>query len=396
MGELHRRFGETLAALADTDALTQALDGADDRPEWWPVDARWKRTFGRFEPDAAVFGALALETSNPQTVVLVTASKAPDRDAAPGSWPVRLERVGLLRVYRFPQDPALPTLAAVGAEFAQISVVRYRPRKRCTLRVDGPDGVQWVKVFTDDRGAVIHRSTEALWEASRRGELDVAVAAPIRFDPATRSVWQGNVAGSMITSRLYGDEGPVIAERLGSAAASVTTITAQPELRFDSVVQMERSRRYIANIAQIVPELSDHLAAVSNGLERLHGRATGRPRPIHGAPHPEQWLDNDGWLGLIDFDRFSIGDPELDITTFQAEVDFERLPESRRDEINGAFLAGYESRAGAADPTLLLAYRVHKRLAKVQRSARALRPDGDARAARHLERVTELLARGDA
>ncbi|MDQ4038192.1 MAG: hypothetical protein M3313_07560, partial [Actinomycetota bacterium] len=119
--------------------------------------------------------------------------------------------------------------------------------------------------------------------------------------------------------------------------------------------------------------------------------ATPRPSPIHGAPHPEQWLDDDGRLGLIDFDRFSFGDPELDVTTFQAEVDFERIPLALREDINGAFLAGYEAQTGPMDPCLLLAYRVHKRLAKVLRAARAIQPDGDVRAARHLGRVTDLL-----
>lgn len=102
-------------------------------------------------------------------------------------------------------------------------------------------------------------------------------------------------------------------------------------------------------------------------------------------------MDDNGRLGLIDFDRFSSGDPELDITTFQAEVDFEGLSASRRDDINGAFLAAYEWHAGPMDLSLLLAYRVHKSLAKVLRAVRAIRPDGDVRAARHLQRVTELL-----
>ncbi|MDQ3576628.1 MAG: hypothetical protein M3443_03300 [Actinomycetota bacterium] len=82
----------------------------------------------------------------------------------------------------------------------------------------------------------------------------------------------------------------------------------------------------------------------------------------------------------------------MDITTFQAEVDFEGLPGSLPDEINGAFLACYESQAGPMDPSLLLAYRIHKRFAKVGRAARAIRPDGDLRAARQLLRVMELLA----
>ncbi len=46
----------------------------------------------------------------------------------------------------------------------------------------------------------------------------------------------------------------------------------------------------------------------------------------------------------------------------------------------------------ALEPSLLAAYRAHKRLAKALRTARALRPDGDERAERHLARAAECLA----
>ena len=35
--------------------------------------------------------------------------------------------------------------------------------------------------------------------------------------------------------------------------------------------------------------------------------------PVHGAPHQHQWLADGQRLGLIDFDRFALGDPELDL-----------------------------------------------------------------------------------
>jgi Phosphotransferase enzyme family len=390
VGEIHARFGDALTLLGDVDAVVAKLDGADDQPEWWPAGASWKRTFGRFEPDRPAMATLSLERiDGPQTIVLVKvyAEQAPETS---GVWAVPLAGVGTAHVRRFPDDPSLPTLARV-VDAPGVQIVRYRPEKRCTLRVDGADGPEWVKVFTDDRGAGIHRATVALWDAAQRGQLEVAVAPPVRFDAATRSVWQGHVAGTMITKRLFSEEGPALARRLGAALGSIASITATPELRFDGAVQLDRSRRYAETIRRVIPELSAQLDAVVQGLERLHASAQGRARPIHGAPHPEQWLDDDGALGLIDFDRFSLGDPELDITTFQAEVDFERLPGALRDEINAAFRDGYEHRAGALDARLLIAYRTHKRLAKVLRSARALRPDGDVRAARHLERVRAVL-----
>lgn len=392
MGDIHARFGDALTLLGDVTSLVTALDGADGRPEWWPAGATWKRTFGRFEPDRPAFATVSLERiDGPQAIVLVKVYAEAGPPAGLGVWPVHVAGVGTAHVHRFPDDPSLPTLAQV-VDAPGVHIVRYRPEKRCTLRVDGAEGPQWVKVFTDDRGAAIHRATVALWGGAQRGELDVAVAPPVRFDADTRSVWQGHVEGAMITERLFSDDGPALAHRLGAALGSIPALTATPELRFDDVVQLDRSRRYAEAIRRLVPELSTDLDLVVHGLERLHADANGRVRPIHGAPHPEQWLDDDGALGLIDFDRFSLGDPELDITTFQAEVDFERLPGALRHEINAAFQDGYEQRAGALDTRLLTAYRTHKRLAKVLRSARALRPDGDVRAARHLERVRAVLA----
>lgn len=88
-------------------------------------------------------------------------------------------------------------------------------------------------------------------------------------------------------------------------------------------------------------------------------------------------------LGLVDFDRLSAGDPELDVATFLGELDFEdglACPVVRLAE---SFVAGYEASAGGLDCRLLSAYRAHKRLAKALRSARALRADGDTRATRH-------------
>lgn len=56
-----------------------------------------------------------------------------------------------------------------------------------------------------------------------------------------------------------------------------------------------------------------------------------------------------------------------------------------------AFVEGYEEVAGRLDGVVLRAYRSHKRLAKALRTARALRPDGDARAQRHLASAVDCL-----
>ena len=129
-------------------------------------------------------------------------------------------------------------------------------------------------------------------------------------------------------------------------------------------------------------------------LTRLHGKFQARDLvPIHGSPHPSQWLIDGSTLGLVDFDRLSLGDPEVDIATFGGEVDFECKPNVKA--IGAAFRHGYEEAFGPLDPARLTAYRAHKRFAKVYRTARSIRPDADARTGAHLETAMSTLKSGE-
>ncbi|MDQ4038357.1 MAG: hypothetical protein M3313_08420, partial [Actinomycetota bacterium] len=240
MGELHRRFAPALAGLADTDGLTRTLDVSNDRGDWWPAGVRWKRIFGRFEPERSPYATLAFETVvEPAVIVLVRAHAQRPEQAPSGAWIEHLPEVGHLHVRAFPDDPRLSTLAAVVSGSRQVRVVRYRPEKRCTLRIGEGRTSRWTKVFAGSEGDQVHRRQVAVWAASQRGELDVAVAEPIGFDAATRAVWIGHVPGEVLTSRLFGNEGPELAHRLGVAAGSVTRMTTAPEVRMDGPAQLE-------------------------------------------------------------------------------------------------------------------------------------------------------------
>jgi Ser/Thr protein kinase RdoA (MazF antagonist) len=123
-------------------------------------------------------------------------------------------------------------------------------------------------------------------------------------------------------------------------------------------------------------------------IRRLDDASPERPlRPLHGAPHPRQWLELDGDIGLVDFDDFALGERELDVAVFLAAMDTERGVKA--EAVNAAFLAGYEAVAGPLDRALLAGQRAAERLAKARRSAWAVRPDGDERAARDLARAWE-------
>jgi Phosphotransferase enzyme family len=382
-GSAHATHREQLVVISDTEGLCATLWRATGR-RWLDPRRGWRRTVGRFEPSADVFAHLVLETPPPyQEIVVVAISHTARNDG--GGDGAAVPGAGWARLSRLDDDRALPTLAAVRSDIGPHEVMRYRPGRRCTIRVDDPHETRWVKVFADDRGASIFRDQEALAREHRRGALAMAVAEPILLDADRRAVWLGNVPGSPVVHRLLGPGGERLASRMGRSLASIAGSGIAPQRDLTAEHLLRRSIRNAADISSRVPELSGSVERLLAHLHRAHENASGRAhRPIHGAPHPNQWLEHGDTLGLVDFDGLALGDPELDVATFQAEVDFETGSERARVGVNTAFQAGYESIAGPLDATLLAAYRAHKRLAKVLRTARAIRPDGDVRAARHL------------
>jgi hypothetical protein len=381
----HARYRERLAALAGDSAPLRALAAAEP---WLGGQPAWVRTFGRFEPDSAPYATLLFEASEgPQAIARVDAFEScpsPEHDET-----IVLDgAAGWLRVTRFPLDPALPTLPAVLEQAGRPTVVRYRPYRRCTIRFDDGGRVCFAKVYRDDHGARIHAEGLALWRAATSGALDFLVARPLRWDAETRALWQGQVQGTPIVARLFGAEGLHLARRMGRAAASLTRSGLEPGALADGAAQLARSRRRGAELSRRVPRLAADVSTLIEALTAIHTEVgPRRPRPIHGAPHAQQWLDDGSRLGLVDFDGIALGDPELDVAHVLAELDFETetvVPAARLAE---AFLAAYESVAGAMDRRLLAAYRAHKGLSKALNAAQALRPDGDGRAERKLRRV---------
>lgn len=185
----------------------------------------------------------------------------------------------------------------------------------------------------------------------------------------------------------------MVAGRLTAALAGLAIAPVRPGRIEGPPEQLARSRRAARRAVAAVPQLRGPLAAVLADLDRAHGALRPRPGvPVHGAPHMHQWLDDGGRLGLIDFDRFALGEPELDLATFLAELDGDGARLVPMADIEAAAVAGFEDNGVPLDPARLALYRAHKRLAKVTRTACSLRPDGDERAARYLGSVETALA----
>ncbi len=385
---VHTTYSDQLGALATDGAVLDAMrepTAADS------AGGGWQRVFGRFSPGADPYAILVLERDHP-TQSLRTCACFEREPRKSGYEQVASHNVlGWVAWSSFPHDRKMPTLSSAMERAPGAFIVRYRPGKRCTFRVEQGTDTFFGKVFPDNSGARLHQEAEELWRAGTRGELGFAVAGPVRWDPDTRTLWQRSLGGTSIYPALAGPNGPAFARRVGAAAGTLPRSSLRPTECFDAKMQCQRSWNYARELGMRVPGLAARATSLVATLADIHARRPARPRAIHGAPHMNQWLDLSGRLGLVDFDRFSLGDPELDVCTFLGELDFEDGLTHRIEAIADAFISGYEETAGPLDATLLQAYRSHKRLAKALRSARALRADGDRRADRHLRAASEAL-----
>jgi len=208
------------------------------------------------------------------------------------------------------------------------------------------------------------------------------VARPLRWDLDTRTLWQEGIAGIPVTALHLGHVGASLGARMGHAAASLTRSSVTLSVVYDLAAHLGRSVRYSDDLAARVPRLAPILEALMQKFLRAHANVKTHPlRPIHGSLSRTQWVDGTSHLGLVDFDKLALGDPEFDVAALLTELDYDRI---QVEDIKAAFLSSYESIAGPLDRLLLDIYAAHERLEKAVKSARAVRPDGDARAEHHL------------
>ncbi len=337
--------------------LIDRLLSDDPIPALLGAGGAWMRVYGRNSPDG---------------IDLVYEGKAGAADARA----VFIGRVGEPIVRSWRNDPALPILVQVEQRHAGAIPVRYRPGKRCTLRKDE----LFLKCVADQRGAQIDRDARLLWQAASEGQLGFGVARPRGWLPSLQMIVQQRVPGDPVVDRLWSADGAALAGQLGAANATLANATIPVAHRFTYADQMQRTDKYARRLAKWLPETQALTSLIQLRLAAVKpGRAD---HPIHGAPHAHQWLDGPQGAMLVDFDRFSLGDPELDAATFVAEADFEDSPHAVA--AGEAYLAGFDS-IHLLDPRLVLAYRVHKHVAKALRTATAIRADA-------AERALEILA----
>lgn len=342
-------------ASGSADPVAQAL------ASWRATPTPWVRIAASGTPTGGVQWVYRA-SSAPDDIVVVASRPEPGQSAHALSVP----SVGLLSRWRLVDDARLPTLPALLRRHPNAEVLRYRPGKRVTLRVDD----RIAKVFADDRGqdlSEIHRQLGSI------RDLPCSVPLGLDYDATLRVFWQCRLAGEPLEPRLHDADPQPWLLRIATALAHLHRSDARFALTSDSGYQQRRTEHYFRKLdapADIQTQFAGLRCALQDVERRVLARATqATARPLHGSPHLHQWLAHGTRLGLVDFDRAGMGDVELDLATLVAEIDFE--PTLAKQSLATQIIAAYRDAGGDIDAERLAFYRAHKHLAKALKQLRA-------------------------
>jgi hypothetical protein len=272
-------------------------------------------------------------------------------------------------------DPYLPglapalrpgTMAGVLSELlaervrrCRVTMVRYRPDKRATLRIDlrtgGGRRTVFAKLYHDPaKAAAVHAETSCLVSAGVASPL--ALAPPLGHCPELSMVVQESLAGMPLRSDRVETAGRALAALHRSAVMSGRSRPSAPAVA--------KLRRRAHQVALADPPLGARMVDLADALDAAAPGDDGAVL-VHGDCKPSQFLVSGPTVGLLDFDHCAMADPAADVGTFVATL----RQRGERVEVGARFVAAY----GADAPRDDLARRVryHSALALLRKSQRA-------------------------
>lgn len=278
-----------------------------------------------------------------------------------------------LEVYELPDDPLLPSLAALDGDVD--SVLQYVPRHRFTYRRRADGGSETIGKLP--RAADLEptrRRLASVWEAARRADASFAVAAPLGVDRGRGVFYQSRVPGTVIADRIDARNITALLRGAGRVQAELHALdvpdvpTWRPE---DMVAQL---REHAKLVAFFRPKAERFLVATVELLVATLPSPT-RGTFCHGDLRCGHLLEHEGRWSVIDLDGCRIGDPCQDgarlLAFLKRDVPYLRDRFAAADGGHGeldaaiaAFLHGYdEAAARPLEPArltwYLLAHELH-------------------------------------
>ena len=313
-----------------------------------------------------------------------------------------------MQVYVFPEDPSLTRLAdtldpeAMKALLSRVlpdcrtgrarvlrcrtQLVRYRPTRRCTLRIDywlvaAESGaivprVLYAKVYHDlAKAKAVYEEMKLLFAAPSLAAGGIAVARPVAFVPELAVILQEPLVGTPLEGLLEWRHAPDsrrVSDGVVGAAAALAVLHAaglDTARRRPVAPIIQRAARRAAQVGRVDRELGRRVSrlavALAESLDELDGWGA-ETALVHGDCKPSQFLIGSSRVAILDFDHCGMADPASDVGAFLAtlrQLDVRRSARAqaapapapapcerghRPGSLGRRFLAEYVERAGAS------------------------------------------------
>ena len=309
----------------------------------------------KYEPGSA---ATVLYQLGEQLVTAVVSFGPDVEDVASGG----VQVAPGVRAFAFPDDPRLPglrlatdpdamatALAVDPGTRVRVALLRYRPGKRATLRIDlrgkGEPLTVIGKVYANGNKAA------AVYEETRRLSAALGDTPPILVGPAETilpdipMVLWGAITGADFESQLSSRLGPDHVASVAVGLAALHGLEPLSERRRPVAAELARFDLRASNVERVHPELGSSLRAWAAALA-AKGETLDHPEPglVHGDCKPSQFLLTDSAPALLDFDHCGLADPASDVGTFLAS-----LRQRSNARLEAPFLEAYASASNDAE-----------------------------------------------
>lgn len=281
-----------------------------------------------------------------------------------------------LVVWRFPEDPRLPTLPALVAprQVARLlpppvrdvlvssagglrtTVVRYQPEASATLRleVDG-DGARTVfaKHLADGTAPIASRH-QALWS---RSDLppELRIAEPLAADPVREVLWTRGVPGRPLTEAVDPARLPDATASVGAMLAALHSSGVPVRGRVDVDDLLAEAHGKATKLGRAHPALGPAVTDLVAATTRRRAEAgPERMCTLHGDFHLAQLVWSEQGPVLVDLDSMTHGPPEVDLAEFLAELALRGLPCGVARRVASGLLSSYSRASGTEIDAALL------------------------------------------
>jgi tRNA A-37 threonylcarbamoyl transferase component Bud32 len=242
----------------------------------------------------------------------------------------------------FPTDMRLPQLrtlvnpkvivlylqAYIGlnkTEIPRITVLKYKPEKRCVIRydlsghVEKPPSIREYsligKTFGNDRGREIFHVMRFL---KRSG---LPVPEPFSYIPELKLLLIEALCGRELGSFVREPSFPVYVQEAARAVAELHRVTVDPKI-VETVSLEEEADSFTSLVERFqleCPPLKKKIDSLASTiLRKLKDCSSEHLTFVHGELDPSQLMVSDSKIWFVDFDLFKISHPATDIGRFLA------------------------------------------------------------------------------